>query len=86
MYTVFGTYFKPLTPNHEWCLDNNPQALSSYLYTAIQESGEHFGVAVRIGSSISFNVETTKVIYSILSMAVEFLNELAKVSGMECLG
>ena len=64
------------------------------LCTVVQESGESLGVAVRIGSSNSkFNVEATKVIHGILifsptpdSMAVEFLNELAKVSGMEYLG
>ena len=60
------------------------------LCTVVQESGESLGVAVRIGSSVSkFNVEATKVIHGILtfsptqdSMAIEFLNELAKVSGM----
>lgn len=64
------------------------------LCTAVQESGESLGVAVRIGSSTSkFNVEATKVIHGILtfspasdSLAIEFLNELAKVSGMEYLG
>ena len=64
------------------------------LCTTVQESGESLGVAVRIGSSTSrFNVEATKVIRGILtfspapdSMAVEFLNGLAKVSGMEFLG
>jgi hypothetical protein len=64
------------------------------LCTAIQESGESLGVAVRTGSSTSvFNVEATKVIHGILtfspapdSMAIEFLNEIAKVSGMRYLG
>ena len=64
------------------------------LCTAVQESGESLGVAVRIGSSSSkFNVEATKVICGILtfspapdSMATEFLNELSKVSGMRYLG
>ena len=70
-----------------------PKGYLLTLCTAIQESGDSSGVAVRIGSSVSFNVEATKVIHGILtfspapdSMAVEFLNELAKVSGMEYLG
>ena len=64
------------------------------LCTADQELGDSLGVAVRIGSSTSkFNVEANKVIHGILtfspapdSMAFEFLNELAKVSGMRYLG
>ena len=72
----------------------SPKGYVLTLCTAVQESGESLGVAMRIGWSISkFNVEATKVICSILtfspapdSMAVEFLNELAKVSGMEYLG
>jgi hypothetical protein len=62
------------------------------LCTTIEEAGESLGVAVRIGAS-RFNIESTKVIHGILtfspapeSMAIEFLNELAKVSGMEDLG
>jgi hypothetical protein len=59
-----------------------------------QESQESFGIAIRIGASNSkFNVEATKVIHSILTfspapdtVAVEFLNELEKVEGMEFLG
>ena len=71
-----------------------PKAYLLTLCTVVQESNESLGVAVRIGSSISeFNVEATKVIHAILtfslapdSMAVEFLNELTKVSGMGYLG
>lgn len=55
---------------------------------------EPFGVAVRIGSSDSkFTTATSKVIHSILTfapapdtVAVEFLNELSKVTGMASLG
>ena len=55
---------------------------------------EPFGVAVRIGSSDSkFKAAATKVIHSILefspaadTVAVEFLNELSKVTGMASLG
>ena len=68
--------------------------MSEALCTVVQESNESLGVAVKIGSSISkFNVEVTKVIHAILtfspapdSMEIEFLNELAKVSGMGYLG
>ena len=65
------------------------------LCTAVQQSDEPFGVAVRIGSSNSkFNaVATMKVIHSILTfspapdaVAVEFLHELSKVTGMASLG
>ena len=64
------------------------------LCTATQDSDESLGVAVRIDSSISkFNIQATKVIHGILtfspapdSMAIEFLNELAKVSGLRYLG
>jgi hypothetical protein len=65
------------------------------LCTAVQESGESLSVVVRIGRSISSNsnVEAIELIRGILtfspapdSMAIEFLNELAKVSGMEYLG
>ena len=60
------------------------------LCTAVEESGKSLGVAMRIGpSSSKVNVEATKVIRGILtfspapdSMAIEFLNELTKVSGM----
>ena len=72
-------------------------APSQYLITlcaAAQQSDEPFGIAVRIGSSDSkFNTATSKVIHSILTfspapdtMAVEFLNELRKVTGIETLG
>jgi hypothetical protein len=55
---------------------------------------EPFGVVVRIGLSDSkFKAATTKVIHSILTfspaadaVAVEFLNELSKVTGMAGLG
>ena len=71
-----------------------PKVYLLTLCTAIQESGESLGVAVRIDSSTAkFNVEATKVIHGILTfspapdlMAVEFLNQLAKVSGMGYLG
>jgi hypothetical protein len=64
------------------------------LCAAAQEKGESFGIAVRIGASHSkLKIEATKVIHSILSfspapesVAVEFLNELAKVHGMSHLG
>ena len=66
------------------------------LCTATQQLGldEYFGVAVRFGSSDSkFKAPTTKVIHSILtfspapdSVAVEFLNELSKVTNMGSLG
>jgi len=64
------------------------------LCTIAQEANESFGLAIRIGTSDpKFNIETTKVIHSILtfspapdSMAVEFLNELNKVSGISYLG
>ena len=66
------------------------------LCTAAQQPDldEPFGVAVRIGSSdLKFKAATTKVIHSILSfspaadtVAVEFLNELSKVTGMASLG
>ena len=72
----------------------SPKGYVVTLCTTVQESGESLGAAVRIGWSISnFNVEATKVIHGILtfspasdSLAIEFLNELAKVSGMEYLG
>ena len=71
-----------------------PKVYLFTLCTAVLKFDESLGVAVRIGSSISkFNVDATKVILGILtyspapdSMAVEFLNQLAKVSGMEYLG
>ena len=71
-----------------------PKVYLLMLCTEVQESGESLGVAARIGSSISnFNVEASKVMHGILtfspapdSMAVEFLNELANVSGMGYLG
>ena len=66
------------------------------LCTAAQQPDidEPFGVAVRIGSSDSkFEAATTKVIHSILTfspapdtVAVDFLNELSKVTGMGSLG
>jgi len=64
------------------------------LCTAAQEADQSFGPAMRIGTSHSkFNAEMTKVIHSILtfspapdSMAMEFLNELEKVSGISHLG
>ena len=64
------------------------------LCNAAQESGESFGVAVRIhASTLKFNVEAIKVIGSIVayspapnSIAIKFLNSLAKISGMEYLG
>jgi hypothetical protein len=65
------------------------------LCTATRQSDEPFGVAVRIGSSNSkFKAATTEVIYSIVTflapapdtVAVEFLNELSKVTGMASLG
>jgi hypothetical protein len=72
-------------------------APSQYLITlcaAAQQSDEPFGIAVRIGSSDSkFNTATSKLIHSFLTfspapdtMAVEFLNELRKVTGIETLG
>ena len=72
-------------------------APSQYLITlcaAAQQSDEPFGIAVRTGSSDSkFNATASKVIHSILTfspapdtMAVEFLNELRKVTGIETLG
>ena len=72
-------------------------APSQYLVTlcaAAQQSDEPFGIAVRIGSSDSkFNATASKVIHSILTfspapdtMAVKFLNELRKVTGIETLG
>ena len=64
------------------------------LCTIAQQSGESFGIAMRIGTSNSkFQFEATKVIHSILifspapdTMAVEFLNELEKVEGISSLG
>ena len=64
------------------------------LCTATQDSDESLGVAVRIDSLTSkFNIKATKVIHDILtfspapdSMAIEFLNELAKVSRLRYLG
>lgn len=78
-------------------LASSSAAPSKYLITlctAAQQSDEPFGVAVRIGSSDSkFNPVTSKVIHSILTfspapdtMAVEFLNELRKVTGITTLG
>jgi len=63
------------------------------LCNAAQQSEEPFGVVVRIGmSSSQFKAPTTKVIHCLLSfspapdtMAVEFLNELGKVPGIESL-
>ncbi|KAJ3560367.1 hypothetical protein NP233_g10882 [Leucocoprinus birnbaumii] len=63
------------------------------LCTLAQEREESFGIAIRIGASNSkFNIEATKVIHSIVTfspapdaVAVAFLNELAKVSGMALL-
>ncbi|KIM36522.1 hypothetical protein M413DRAFT_288172 [Hebeloma cylindrosporum] len=60
------------------------------LCTLAQESGESFGIAMRIGALTSqFNVEASKVIHSIVtfspapaSVAIEFLNELEKVKGI----
>ena len=64
------------------------------LCNAVQESCESMGVAVRLHASTStFNTEAIKVISSIVTyspapetMAIKFLNSLAKVSGMEYLG
>ena len=64
------------------------------LCNALQESGESLGHAVRIHASTStFNIEAIKVIGGIVthspapdSIAIKFLNALAKVSGMEYLG
>ena len=64
------------------------------LCTAAQQSDEPFRVAVRIGWSDSkFKAATTKVIQSILAfspapdtVAVKFLNELSKVTGIASLG
>lgn len=66
------------------------------LCTAAQQLGldGSFGVAVRIGSSdLKFKAPTTKVIHSILTfspapdtVAVEFLNELSKVTGIRSQG
>ena len=78
-------------------LASSSAAPSQYLITlctAAQQSDEPFGVAVRIGSSDSkFSATTSKVIHSILTfspapdtMAVKFLNELRKVTGIETLG
>jgi len=60
------------------------------LCTTVQEANKSFSVAVRIGmSDLKFNIESTKVIHSILTfspapdlMAAEFLNKLERVSGM----
>ena len=60
------------------------------LCNAVQDSYQSSGIAVRIGASDSkLKVEASKNLHSILSfspapesVAVEFLNELAKVSGM----
>ena len=64
------------------------------LCNAAQDSDQSFGIAVRIGASDSkFKVEASKIIHSVLSfstapesVAAEFLNELAKVSGISHLG
>ena len=64
------------------------------LCTFAQECQESFGIAMRIGASNSkFNIETTKVIHSILTfspapdaVALEFLSELEKVKGIAFLG
>jgi hypothetical protein len=64
------------------------------LCNGAQESGESFGIAMRIGSSNpKFGIPAIKVIHSVLSfspapdtMAVEFLNELEKVKGISFLG
>ena len=64
------------------------------LCDAAQGKDESFGIAVRNGASHSkFKIETTKVIRSVLtfspaseSVAVEFINELAKVPGISHLG
>jgi hypothetical protein len=69
----------------------NPHVYLLTLCNVVQESGESLGIAVRTDSlAPEFNVEAAKVIHSILSfspaMAVEFLKELEKVSGMGYLG
>ena len=64
------------------------------LCSAVEERGESFGLAIRIGASSSmFNVESTKVIHALLTfspapdlMAGECLKELEKVSGIHYLG
>ena len=60
----------------------------------IAQQHESFGVAVRIGSSDSrFNVAAKKTIHSVLTfspaldtMAMEYLNELAKIPNLSYLG
>jgi hypothetical protein len=88
----------PCSKHHDTCAKMSelvtPKGYVLTLCTVVQESGQSLGVAVRIGWSISnFNVEATNVILGILtfspapnSMAIEFLNELGKVSGIGYLG